>query len=179
MLAYLYECILRCGVKYYCIMVESQEIELQGHIIDSGIMTQLFDRVMDMGGNFEILVFDMGKKKTDPSYARLQIVAQDKEKLRSILSELHRLGARSPRVKSCPLCAGDRGPERPKRVLHDHQPPDPGKAADEWIPVDDIEMDFLIVVDPKKKACPVHASWEDQERRSGCCRRAGGARELS
>lgn len=31
-------------------MVESQEIELQGHIIDSGIMTQLFDRVMDMGG---------------------------------------------------------------------------------------------------------------------------------
>jgi len=39
-------------------MVESQEIELQGHIIDSGIMTQLFDRVMDMGGNFEILVFD-------------------------------------------------------------------------------------------------------------------------
>ena len=56
-------------------MVESQEIELQGHIIDSGIMTQLFDRVMDMGGNFEILVFDIGKKKTDPSYARLRIVA--------------------------------------------------------------------------------------------------------
>ena len=48
-------------------MVESQEIELAGHIIDSGIMTQLFDRVMDMGGNFEILVFDIGKKKADPS----------------------------------------------------------------------------------------------------------------
>ena len=70
-------------------MVESQEIELQGHIIDSGIMTQLFERVMDMGGNFEILTFDVGKKKTDPSYARLKIVAQDKEKLRSILSEFH------------------------------------------------------------------------------------------
>ena len=46
---------------------------MQGHIIDSGIMTQLFDKVMDMGGNFEILVFDIGKKKTDPSYARLRI----------------------------------------------------------------------------------------------------------
>ena len=81
-------------------MVESQEIELRGHIIDSGIMMQLMDRVMDMGGNFEILVFDVGKKKTDPSYARLKIVAQDKDKLRSILSELHRLGARLPPVKS-------------------------------------------------------------------------------
>ena len=100
MLAYLYECILRCGVKYYCIMVESQEIELQGHIIDSGIMTQLFDRIMDMGGNFEILVFDVGKKKTDPSYARLRIVAQDKEKLRSILSESTGLVPVFPRVNS-------------------------------------------------------------------------------
>ena len=52
---------------------------------------------MDMGGNFEILTFDVGKKKTDPAYARLKIVAQDKEKLRSILSELHRLAPGFPR----------------------------------------------------------------------------------
>ena len=75
-------------------MVESQEIELRGHIIDSGIMTQLFDKVMDMGGNFEILVFDIGKKKTDTSYAKLRINASTREKLRLILSELHRIGAR-------------------------------------------------------------------------------------
>jgi hypothetical protein len=48
-------------------MVESQEIELAGHIIDSGIMTQLFDKVMDMGGNFEILVFTIGKKRQIPA----------------------------------------------------------------------------------------------------------------
>ena len=80
------------------IMGESQEIELRGHIIDSGIMTQLFDRVMDMGGNFEILVYDIGKKKTDPSYARLRVNASNKEKLRAILSEIHRLGARPVEV---------------------------------------------------------------------------------
>ena len=87
-------------------MAESQEIELQGHIIDSGIMTQLFDRVMDMGGNFEILVFEVGKKKTDPSYARLRIAASNKEKLRAILSELHRLGARPLEVKDVHLVRG-------------------------------------------------------------------------
>jgi len=48
-----------------------REIELEGHIIDSGIMTMVFDRIMDMGGEFEILTFNVGKLKTDTSYARL------------------------------------------------------------------------------------------------------------
>jgi len=47
-------------------MVESQEIELAGHIIDSGIMTQLFDKVMDMGGNFESLFSLSGKRRRIP-----------------------------------------------------------------------------------------------------------------
>ena len=34
---------------------------------------------MDMGGNFEILAFEMGKEKTDPSYARLRIAASSKD----------------------------------------------------------------------------------------------------
>ena len=88
-------------------MAESQEIELRGHIIDSGIMTQTLDRVMDMGGNFEILAFDIGKEKTDPSYARLRITASSKDNLRSILSELHRLGARPLEVKDVHLVAAE------------------------------------------------------------------------
>lgn len=132
-------------------MVELQEIELQGHIIDSGIMTQIFDRIMDMGGNFEILVFDVGKKKTDPSYARLKIVAQDKDKLRAILSEVHRLGARLPPVNSVNYvpAAGDRNAPINFYTTTNH--PTQVRLADEWIPVENIEMDFLIVVDPEHK----------------------------
>ncbi len=67
-------------------MEASREIELSGHIIDSGIMTQVFDRVMDLGGNFEILVFDVGKKKTDPSYARLRVSAVSEAQLQEALT---------------------------------------------------------------------------------------------
>jgi len=132
-------------------MAESQEIELEGHIIDSGIMTQLFDKVMDMGGNFEILAFNVGKKKTDPSYARLRIAASNKEKLRSILSELHRLGARPLEVKDVYLvpASGDR--IVPKGFYTTTNHPTQVKVAGEWIPVTAIEMDFLIVVDVEKK----------------------------
>ncbi len=132
-------------------MAESQEIELQGHIIDSGIMTQLFDRVMDMGGNFEILVFEVGKKKTDPSYARLRIAASNKEKLRAILSELHRLGARPLEVKDVHLVPAEADRVVPKGFYTTTNHPTQVKCGGEWVAVEAIEMDFLIVVDPVKK----------------------------
>ncbi|MCK9631932.1 MAG: TIGR00300 family protein [Methanoregula sp.] len=132
-------------------MVESQEIELRGHIIDSGIMTQLFDRVMDMGGNFEILVFDIGKEKTDPSYARLRITASSRKNLQSILSEVHRLGARPLEVKDVHLVAADADRVAPRGFYTTSNHPTNIKYAGEWIPVGAIEMDFLIVVDPENK----------------------------
>jgi len=133
------------------IMVESQEIELEGHIIDSGIMTQLFDKVMDMGGNFEILTFDIGKKKTDHSYARLRIAASSHEKLRSILSELHRLGARPLEVNDVNLVPAEGNRIVPKGFYTTTNHPTQVKFDGEWIPVEAIEMDFLIVIDREKK----------------------------
>jgi len=132
-------------------MAESQEIELRGHIIDSGILTQLFDRVMDMGGNFEILTFDIGKEKTDPSYARLRITASSKNNLQAILSEVHRLGARPVEVKAVHLVPAENDCVVPRGFYTTSNHPTNVKYGDEWIPVEAIEMDFLIVVDPKKR----------------------------
>lgn len=132
-------------------MVVSQEIELSGHIIDSGIMTQLFDIVMDMGGNFEILVFDIGKEKTDPSYARLRIAAANREKLRSILSELHRLGARPLEVRDVHTVAAEGDRILPKGFYSTTNHPTEIKFGGEWITVESMEMDCLIVVDRQAK----------------------------
>jgi len=133
----------------------SQEIELSGHIIDSGIMTQLFDRVMDMGGNFEILVFDIGKKKTDPSYARLRIAAANREKLGSILSELHRLGARPLEVRDVHVVPAEGDRIVPKGFYSTTNHQTEIKFGGEWITVTDIKMDSLVIVDrqAKKAVC--------------------------
>ncbi|MDD5143735.1 TIGR00300 family protein [Methanoregula sp.] len=138
-------------------MVETQEIELRGHIIDSGIMMQLMDRVMDLGGNFEILVFEVGKKKTDTSYARLRISASGKEKLRAILSEVHRLGARPVEVMDVHLVPAEADHVVPKGFYTTSNHPTQVKYNGEWIPVEAIEMDFLIVVDPVRKTAKAEA----------------------
>jgi hypothetical protein len=70
-----------------------QEIEVKGHLIDSMILTRIFDSIMDLNGDFQVLEFTVGKKKKDPSYARLAIRGKSKEHLESILELAYRAGA--------------------------------------------------------------------------------------
>ena len=51
----------------------SKEIEVRGHLIDSLILTKIFDKIMDLKGEFEVLEINVGKRKKDESYAKLRI----------------------------------------------------------------------------------------------------------
>ncbi|MFA7198015.1 MAG: TIGR00300 family protein [Methanoculleus sp.] len=124
-----------------------REIELEGHIIDSGVMTLVFDRIMDMGGEFEILTFDVGKLKTDTSYARLRVEGPSERQLDAILSELHRLGARTPEISNVTLVPAEGDRILPKGFYSTTNHPTFIKYRDEWLPVESIEMDCHIVVD--------------------------------
>jgi lysine-ketoglutarate reductase/saccharopine dehydrogenase-like protein (TIGR00300 family) len=128
-------------------MDHSREIEVEGHIIDSGIMTRVFDRVMDMGGDFEIITFDVGKKKVDPSYARLRISADTEEKLNLITSELHRYGARLIETDNVRLIPSEADRVVPKGFYSTTNHPTFVRYQDEWISVEHIEMDCIVVID--------------------------------
>jgi hypothetical protein len=54
-----------------------QEIEVKGHLIDSMILTNIFDKIMDLKADFKVIEFNVGRKKTSPSYARLVISGKD------------------------------------------------------------------------------------------------------
>ncbi|HYY71066.1 MAG TPA: TIGR00300 family protein, partial [Nitrososphaeraceae archaeon] len=70
-----------------------QEIEVKGHLIDSMILTSIFDKIMDLKGEFRVQEFTVGKNKTDPSYARLIVEGKDKIHLGQILEAIYRDGA--------------------------------------------------------------------------------------
>ena len=73
----------------------SSEIELRGHIIDSLILTKVFDGIMDHGGSFEVLDIQVGKKKKDESYAKLLVIGKNEKNLDRILNYAYRQGATS------------------------------------------------------------------------------------
>jgi lysine-ketoglutarate reductase/saccharopine dehydrogenase-like protein (TIGR00300 family) len=124
----------------------SREFELEGHIIDSGIMTRIFDRIMDLGGDFEILQFEIGKKKKDPSYAKLRVTAPDAQQLSFLMSELHRLGAHELEVDDVQLEPAEGDRIVPKGFYSTTNHPTFVKYGGRWLPVESIEMDCLIIV---------------------------------
>ena len=66
----------------------SEEIEVRGHIVDSLLLPKILDRILLMGGSFEIRECKIGVHRADPSYARIAIRAESQETLDAILGDL-------------------------------------------------------------------------------------------
>lgn len=132
-------------------MSDSREIELDGHIIDSGIMEHVLDSILDMGGDFEIIEFTVGKRKTDTSYARVLVTGTSSDNLDAIISTLHRHGARLIDSDDVMLVPAEGNRIVPKGFYSTTNYPTEIRINNEWIPVQLIEMDCLIVVSPDKK----------------------------
>ena len=129
-----------------------QEIEVKGHLIDSMILTRIFDKIMDLKGDFQVLEFSVGKKKKDSSYARLLIQGNDRDHLHQILESVYREGAQPVSVQEVMLEPADED-----MVMVDNFYSTTNNATQIyydglWINVQEMMMDKCIVVDTERKA---------------------------
>ncbi|MFQ5887465.1 MAG: TIGR00300 family protein [Candidatus Hydrothermarchaeales archaeon] len=131
--------------------MEVKEIELKGHIIDSFILPKVFDTIMDMGGDFQVLVFEIGKHKTDPSHTRILVKGKDRAHLDSILGELLKAGATIPEVEHLELRPAPKDKTLPDGFYSTTHHPTYVRLDDDWVKAERIEMDLVIVVDKAKK----------------------------
>jgi len=128
-------------------MAVAREVELAGHIIDSGTMGACFGIVMDVGGSFEVEEFEIGREKTEESYARLRVEADDPEQLQSILHELHQIGANPSDPRDATLQRAPADQVVPKGFYSTTNHPTQVRVDGEWVPVERIEMDCAVVVE--------------------------------
>jgi lysine-ketoglutarate reductase/saccharopine dehydrogenase-like protein (TIGR00300 family) len=70
-----------------------ETITLEGHLIDSDIMRRVFDKVVEDGGEFEVLEFRVGRRNDEPSFARIEVRSADPHALDRILEAVRYLGA--------------------------------------------------------------------------------------
>jgi len=130
-------------------MSVSREVELEGHIIDSGMMQTVFGILIDMGGSFEVQQFDVGRHKDEESYARLTVSADDPNQLQSIIHELHQNGANMVDPNDADLRPAPADQVVPKGFYSTTNHPTDIRYGGEWIPVDPIEMDCAVVFEPE------------------------------
>lgn len=128
----------------------SERIELSGHIIDSWTLPRTWDIIMDRGGNFVVEEMRVGRRKDEPSYARLKVEAPNDEVLELILSELQQFGAVLLHGKDAQTMAVEQNGVLPAKFYSTTNLPTQVRLRGQWVTVEDIEMDVAVVVDPVK-----------------------------
>jgi len=125
----------------------TRTVELEGHIIDSGLMQRCFGAVMELDGSFEVEQFDVGKRKDEESYCRMAVTADDEATLRAILNELHQNGAGLADAEDVRLERAPADRVVPAGFYTTTNHPTEVRYDGEWLEVEEIEMDCVIVVE--------------------------------
>ncbi|BAZ45160.1 hypothetical protein NIES4102_21780 [Chondrocystis sp. NIES-4102] len=76
--------------------VESRVINMEGHLLDAGIMNRALDLVVDNGGSFKVLNFQLGVERQSTSAADVRISAPDHDVMEKIMNGLIEIGVVSP-----------------------------------------------------------------------------------
>jgi lysine-ketoglutarate reductase/saccharopine dehydrogenase-like protein (TIGR00300 family) len=128
-------------------------VEAQGHLIDSHIMEQIFDQVVEFGGRFEVEEFRVGRTNSEPSYLRLKVESTERATMDRLLQQLLGLGC-------SPVDSGDaqlRAVERDRCAPEDFYSTTNHRTLirylQQWIEVENQRMDALVVIAGGRAVC--------------------------
>lgn len=71
----------------------SRTITMTGHLLDAGLVNRALDLVVEGGGSFQVLNFDLGEQRQSTSTAEIRVSAPDREVMDEIMAQLIDLGA--------------------------------------------------------------------------------------
>jgi lysine-ketoglutarate reductase/saccharopine dehydrogenase-like protein (TIGR00300 family) len=123
-----------------------ERVEAQGHLIDSHIMEQIFDTVVEFGGRFEVEQFSIGRTNSDGSYLRLKIDTDDAESMEKILSQLLVLGCVMVESGDAELFTVQQDCCAPEDFYSTSNHKTYVRHGGQWLEVQNQRMDALIVL---------------------------------
>ncbi|MBD2179873.1 bifunctional arginine dihydrolase/ornithine cyclodeaminase [Aerosakkonema funiforme] len=75
------------------VSVESRTIRMEGHLLDAGLISRALDLVVDTGGSFQVLNFNLGEQRQSTSSAEVKVSAPSHDIMEEIMTQLIDLGA--------------------------------------------------------------------------------------
>jgi lysine-ketoglutarate reductase/saccharopine dehydrogenase-like protein (TIGR00300 family) len=134
-------------------MSATDTIAAEGHLIDSGLLSAIFDKIIEFKGAYEIIDFDIGRTNDDASRIEMRITVPDTASLDDLLQQLtgfgcHPVGDRDalvkPAEKDC--CVPDDFYSTTNHRTH-------VRVGGKWVEVEKQRMDAVIVVSSGRAAC--------------------------
>jgi len=128
-------------------------VEAQGHLIDSHIMENIFDKVVEYHGRFEVQQFRVGRTNDDPSYLRLRVETADQDSIERLLASLLELGCAPVDPGEASLAEVTRDRCAPEDFYSTTNHRTYVRIGSEWIEVRNQRMDAIIVVRDGQAFC--------------------------
>jgi lysine-ketoglutarate reductase/saccharopine dehydrogenase-like protein (TIGR00300 family) len=128
-------------------------VEAEGHLIDSQILNTIFDTVIERGGQFEVLHFEIGRTNEEFSRLRLKVSAGTAELLQRLLEELMPLGCRAVEEQDAILRIADKDGSVPDDFYSTTNLRTEVRLQGRWVPVARQRMDAVIVVEDDTPVC--------------------------
>ena len=128
-------------------------VETEGHLIDSHVMEQIFDKVVAQSGRFEVEQFKIGRTNEEPSYLRLRVEAPNREGLEQMLHQLMDLGCSPVDAVDATLREVESDRSAPEDFYSTTNLRTLVRHRQQWVVVEDQRMDALIVIKDNRASC--------------------------
>jgi lysine-ketoglutarate reductase/saccharopine dehydrogenase-like protein (TIGR00300 family) len=128
-------------------------VEAEGHLIDSHLMEQIFDKVVEYQGRFEVERFQIGRTNSDPSYLRLKVETPDPASMEHLLQQLLTLGCSPLDHSDAQLKTIERDCCAPEDFYSTTNHRTLIRQGQQWVEVKDQRMDALVVVSGGHAVC--------------------------
>jgi lysine-ketoglutarate reductase/saccharopine dehydrogenase-like protein (TIGR00300 family) len=134
-------------------MAATDTIEAEGHLIDSGHLSAIFDKIIEYRGRYEILKFDIGRTNDDPSRIEMRISAPDAHQLDELLQQLTTWGCHPVRERDALVKPAEKDCCVPDDFYSTTNHRTQVRVAGRWPEVDQQRMDAVIVIENGRPMC--------------------------
>jgi len=121
-------------------------VEAEGHLIDSHVMEQIFDKVVESNGRFEVEQFRIGRTNGDPSFLRLRVETPTRHQMEHVLAQLLAIGCSPAETGDAALGLVERDRCAPEDFYSTSNHHTSVRVNGEFIEVRNQRMDAMIVV---------------------------------
>ena len=134
-------------------MAASDTIEAEGHLIDSGLLSAIFDKIIEFKASYEIVDFDIGRTNDDASRIKMRISARDSAVLDELLQQLTTYGCHPVKERNATLKPAEKDRCVPDDFYSTTNNRTQIRVGGKWVEVDQQRMDAVIVVKDGRAAC--------------------------
>ncbi|MBI3049118.1 MAG: TIGR00300 family protein [Acidobacteria bacterium] len=134
-------------------MAASDTIEAEGHLIDSGLLSAIFDKIIEARASYEILTFDIGRTNEEPSRIKMRIDAADTAVLDELLQQLTTFGCHPVRERDALVMPAEKDRCVPDDFYSTTNHHTHVRLGGRWIEVEQQRMDAVIVASGGRAVC--------------------------